>query len=53
MVPLKGGDAVEVKAASGTPDLFDLVDAKDIFKLYPEKWCEKTLAIEKWKEKCD
>lgn len=31
MVPLKGGDAVEIKV-QGNIDLFDLVDAKDIFK---------------------
>ena len=51
MVPLKGGDTVEIKVAGNT-DLFDLVDAKDIFKTYNEKWCDKVLEIEKWSDKC-
>ena len=44
MVPLKGGDTVEIKVAGNT-DLFDLVDAKDIFKTYNEKWCDKVFEI--------
>ena len=30
-----------------------MVDAKEVFKIYNEKWCDAVLSIEKWKEKCD
>ena len=30
-----------------------MMEPKDIFSKYTEKWCDNTLAISKWKEKCD
>ena len=57
MVPLKGGEegvGVGGGGGKGAPvDVYDMVEAKDIFKIYNEKWCDMVLATEKWNEKCE
>ncbi|EAR97553.2 hypothetical protein TTHERM_00439010 (macronuclear) [Tetrahymena thermophila SB210] len=38
-------------SAGGDIDLYDIVDAVDIFVKYSDKWCDKVLALSKWQEK--
>jgi len=61
-VPLRQSEAeiAELQKASGTPafqlkpvDAYDLVEAVDVLKPFGDKWCDKLLAQQKWKEKCD
>lgn len=33
--------------------MYEFLDAKDVFKKYPEKWSDRILSLDKWKEKVD
>ncbi|KAL4446462.1 hypothetical protein ABPG74_001203 [Tetrahymena malaccensis] len=46
-----GGAGGASSSAGGDIDLYDIVDAVDIFVKYSDKWCDKVLALTKWQEK--
>lgn len=47
MKPLKGGEESERVAL----DVYEMVEAVEVFSKFPESWCEKLLKLEKWAEK--
>lgn len=55
MTPLRGGASTgDPSATTGTViDAYNIVDAVDLFVKYNDKWMDKVLAMEKWKEKTD
>ncbi|CAK71124.1 unnamed protein product (macronuclear) [Paramecium tetraurelia] len=41
----------EEEAETNNQELYDLVDAVEVFSKYTETWCEKVFQLEKWQEK--